>query len=1792
MGGSLSYTYLGLNSSTGNYRYQVRIELFRLCDAGSSLLPIDMNLGVYQDDPLNPNGNKLLVLNTTLPIILQQAITPPNANDSCTFAPNVCVEEGVYEDIVELPPSTLGYHFISDRCCRNNNILNLANPGNAGQAYYAYAPPPTTVNNTPVFAVAPVPFICNTDTASVLNQAFDPDGDSLAYSFVTPYNGISSNMNPNPNPPVNYQWTIPNVGYAGTYSLATPFGPGGYAAIDATTGLSYYYAPNQGFYVVAVEIREYRNGQLIGISRRDIQIIVISCPVNPAPALSASTAQTSFIIEEGDTLCFNTTFNDANGDSIFITHTGNIFNGSITNPPAVFTDASGLATATGQFCWATACGQNSTTPYQFSVIVNDNGCPAKTTNIVYSITVNTVPKPIPISGPDSLCADNITGITYFVPHQNNYTTTWVVNNGVILGSATGDSVTVTFNGPGIAQVGAIAVNRNGCPSDTLFYDVVISPVPTAAAGPDKTICSNSSTTVGTAAVPGLAYAWTPATGLSSSTSAQPTVTLTNTGISPQTFTYILAVTSNECTDYDTVQVTVNPRPAPSAGADQAVCSGNTVQIGVNPVAGTTYSWTPPTGLSSTTIANPVVTLTNSGSSPLTQTYIVTAQNVFNCVTTDSVTVTINAVPVSNAGSDSVYCSGTPYQIGTTSTSGYAYSWNPATGLSSATLSNPTVTHLNVSGQNDTLLFVVTTSLATCTSTDTVQVVVKPVPVSNAGNDQLLCSGNTLAIGTSPTPGYTYSWSPATGLSSTSISNPVVTLTNTGSATVTYTYVVVTDLNGCLSTDSVTITSSPVPTAIAGADTSYCSGNSITIGSSSQSNYTYSWTPATGLSNTTISNPVVNYVNATGNPVTLTYILNTNLFGCTDSDTILVTVNPTPISNAGNDVTLCGSDTINLGGPSTAGYVYSWTPATGLSNTTVANPVLITNNAGGSQQVITYIVTTTLNNCSSTDSVTVTINPDPVVTAVANPSVICSGQSTQLTAGGATTYSWALATSPGTIISTNASFSVSPTTTTTYIVNGSFSTSCNSNNTVTVTVNPLPAVQIAAANDTICNGDSITLNASGAANYLWTTGGNTIGSGSAITVFPNNTTTYVLTGTDGNSCQNSDSITITVNPTPTVTAISGNTSVCPGVTGVSYSVVNPDPNYIYVWNVSNGTITSGQNTSAIVVDWSVTPGTGTVSVIAFNTFNCESSPVSLNVTINVLLTPVAPTGPTTFCANDATGTYTTLNTNGSTYNWFAQGGTVTSGNGTNSVNVIWTTTGPATVALWYQETSITTVDTCFGTSDTLYVTLNPAPITGAINGPAGICVSDTGTFSVTNTAGSSYNWTITGGNVVSGNGTNSITANWNGSGNAVVTVIETNSFGCSDTVSYNVTVNTLPNVSAGTDTEVCLGQGVTLNASGGVNYSWSPSTGLSNPNVFNPVASPSSSTVYAVLVTDANGCKNTDSVLVTVNPLPVITLTPNSSICIGSNIQLNAGGGSSYQWSPASSLDNAGISNPVASPSATTTYTVIVTDQNTCVDSANVTIIVNPLPTITAMGDTTICEGTGVTLNANGGVTYVWSPATTLNNPNIQNPVATPAVPTTYTVTGTDGNGCSNTDEVTINLNIVPDASFIVIDGELTELTCNGYTAKLQNTSTNALLYEWHLPGGTISSEENPELPLNLSGVNVIMLVATNNMCNDTAIVNYESTAISKLFKNIPNVFTPNNDGKNDCFNLGDNIDLKNCSSWQVFNRWGKKVFSSSAEQPCWNGKKNNTGDELSPGAYYLVLTIAGKTYQGSINLIR
>ena len=146
-------------------------------------------------------------------------------------------------------------------------------------------------------------------------------------------------------------------------------------------------------------------------------------------------------------------------------------------------------------------------------------------------------------------------------------------------------------------------------------------------------------------------------------------------------------------------------------------------------------------------------------------------------------------------------------------------------------------------------------------------------------------------------------------------------------------------------------------------------------------------------------------------------------------------------------------------------------------------------------------------------------------------------------------------------------------------------------------------------------------------------------------------------------------------------------------------------------------------------------------------------------------------------------------------------------------------------------------------------------------------------------------------------------------------------GCSASDTITVTVNALPVADAGADVDVCPGDSVQLNASGGTTYLWRPTAGLSNVSISNPFAHPSSTTTYIVTVTNANGCRDEDTVVVTVNTKLVVTVSGDGSMCEGDSIQLSASGGILYTWSPAAGLSDPNISNPVARPATATTYTV-------------------------------------------------------------------------------------------------------------------------------------------------------------------------------------------------------------------------------------------------------------------------------
>lgn len=256
----------------------------------------------------------------------------------------------------------------------------------------------------------------------------------------------------------------------------------------------------------------------------------------------------------------------------------------------------------------------------------------------------------------------------------------------------------------------------------------------------------------------------------------------------------------------------------------------------------------------------------------------------------------------------------------------------------------------------------------------------------------------------------------------------------------------------------------------------------------------------------------------------------------------------------------------------------------------------------------------------------------------------------------------------------------------------------------------------------------------------------------------------------------------------------------------------------------------------------------------------------------------------------------------------------------------------------------------------------------------------------------------------------------------VNLIATDSItGCADTVQQNVSVLGLPNVNAGNDTSVCLNSFATLNPSGAFSYKWAVDPTLSCTNCTNPLAMPSLTTSYFVTGTDAIGCTATDSVTVNVITPQQITLFPDSdTLCIGSSLQLNAGGAQKYSWQPPTGLSSTTIANPLASPSFSTVYTVIGSDNIGCFsDTASVSVFVAPLPTFNIFDSfVTINSGDVYPIKDSSSkdvIAWSWSPPLGLSCSDCAEPVAQPRSKTTYTAVATNSYGCSADDIIVFDV---------------------------------------------------------------------------------------------------------------------------------------------------------------------------------
>ncbi len=345
-------------------------------------------------------------------------------------------------------------------------------------------------------------------------------------------------------------------------------------------------------------------------------------------------------------------------------------------------------------------------------------------------------------------------------------------------------------------------------------------------------------------------------------------------------------------------------------------------------------------------------------------------------------------------------------------------------------------------------------------------------------------------------------------------------------------------------------------------------------------------------------------------------------------------------------------------------------------------------------------------------------------------------------------------------------------------------------------------------------------------------------------------------------------------------------------------------------------------------------------------------------------------------------------------------------------------------------TLTTINST-GCSDTatVKVTLAPMPTLNAGSDKA-ICPGGSVILTGVGT-GNSYLWTPSTG--LSSNTTISTTAS--PISTTTYTLIATTALGCTAGDAVVVTVYPAVTADGGTAQSACLGGSVQLNASGGISYLWSPTTGLSNSTINNPLATVTVNTTYTVTVVNDLGCSGTDTVSIHVLPAAVANAGSDVSVCHNSAIQLNASGGVQYSWSPSTGLSSSTVSNPFCIGGVTTTYTVTVHNAAGCSasDQIIVTVFPSPNPPDIIPVQPTICAGASVTITASGSVNYSWYPSTGLSLTFGATVVASPTITTNYTVAGSDINGCVSSRFFTVIVNNNPS----IVSTTVTDAGCPG-----------------------------------------------------------------------------------------------------------------------------------------------------------
>jgi gliding motility-associated-like protein len=1356
-------------------------------------------------------------------------------------------------------------------------------------------------------------------------------------------------------------------------------------------------------------------------------------------------------------------------------------------------------------------------------------------------------------------------------------------------------------------------------SNVIMIDVNASPV--AEAGADNTICINDTITIGGSPTgsggnPPYTYLWWSNPPLEPSLAGQEN--LPNPVVFPTaTTTYYVVVTDQTpCRDTD-INIWPNTLRA-NAGGDQTGCNGvngglftlnGSASGGQSPYtwewsASPAYLWNPP---ADRFLQNPQVRPT------VTTVFTLKVTDANGCTDTDETVITLDPELYADAGNDTSFCYGVGGRLGGSPTAwggtpyplppDYQFFWTSNPPGFTSNEPNPIVFPAVC-----TTYYLDVLDAHGCSAKDTVVVCPNPQIFVDAGRDTVICHGNnggSYTLGGSPsgsggtaplsfwwTDNGGYFWLPGQQSSQNPVVSPSVSTTFT---------LTVTDAANCTASDDVVVDLNGEILANAGQDKTMCNslnGGRWTLGgrptgSGGTAPYTYLWSsspPDPSLTgHETESNPEVTPLVNTTYYVTVT---DASGLGCRDIDSVVISVSPEIIANAGNDTTVCfGSFNIRLGGSPTgsggiAPYTYLWTstPAYGWTagQNTQPNPFV-------SPTITTtfYVSVFDAISCVDVDSMVVNMDPQIIVDAGAD-TIICTDQPTVTitlggnpTASGGTppyTYVWSSSPMIGGIAPIANPVVTIPTTVTsiTFTVIVTDAANCSSTDQKVVSFNPLFGAD--AGNDTtVCGPTDITLGGNPTAIggtppfvYEWSTvppsGWNSNLANPVVNVTA--TTTFALHITDSHACHAYDTVNVYYDSAVIIDSITFTLETSCGDSTATATVWTHGgtPPLSYLWST-----VPPQTTQTAT---GLTAGIYYVTVTSSIPNGCPPAVGSV-----LIPSPFEPSGTLVFepgdilCSGDSVK-ITCLTGAGNTFEWRVDG-----------ITIIPPPSPINNITLY--DVDHNTEIICIVDSSDCKLTLRDTVWVNTLGIDAGRDTTlpcppckplQIGTPGV---PGYSYLWTLVPNGYISDP---NIPMPWvqpEVTTTYYLTVNDSTS-GCSATDSVIITVIQLPPIFVGNDTLVCKGQCVTIGPNSvpaGCVFNWTSIPPGFNSNLRNPRVCPYTTTMYIFTMIDTvSCCKSKGRVTISVYPT-IINAGNDTIICAGDTITI---GGPpqphySYSWTSNPAGFTSNISNPTVHPEFPTWYILHVNDSIFNCDVVDTVFVDIDIPPVFAGNDTSVCIGDSAKIGSYWPdhllYTYSWRSEPPGMNPlNFANDSIFMELPldtvTLYILTMTSNlTGCTSIDTMIVRYKQTP--AITISSDKAGDIIFGGQIITFTALPDNYDEYRFYIvpPGEELQEPPAQSGPSNIFKTDRITENQTRVIC---IALNYgcdsSPDTIIVTLKSIPNAFTPNGDGINDVFLEG--MDLT------IINRWGQTMYLGTGG---WDGKYH--GQKCSPGTYYYLLRI-------------